>query len=72
MAGFHCRLSLYEFTLWGRDYVSVVLIRESPFYRGGFLKKIYENFVGALETIRNTEVPVPRGSTVHLILVKAI
>ena len=25
------RLSLYEFTLWGRDLVSVVRIRESPY-----------------------------------------
>ena len=32
---------------WGRDSVSVVRIRE------GFLKKIYENFVGTLETVRN-------------------
>ena len=34
-----------------------------------FLKKIFENFVGTLETVRNTvrirEVSVPRGSTVH-------
>ena len=30
------RLSLYEFTLWGRDLVSVVRIRESPYYRGFF------------------------------------
>ena len=28
-----------------------------------FLKKIYENFVGTLETVRNREVSVPRGST---------
>ena len=34
------RLSLYEFTLWGRDLVSVVRIRESPFYKVFFLKKI--------------------------------
>ena len=47
------RLSLYEFTLWGQDLVSVVRIRESPYYRGSFLKKIYENFVGTLETVRN-------------------
>ena len=39
------RLSLYEITLWGRDFVSVVSIRESRYY-GGFLKKIYENFSG--------------------------
>ena len=30
------RLSLYEFTLRGRDLVSVVRIRESPYYRGFF------------------------------------
>ena len=38
------RLSLYEITLWGRDFVSVVRIRESRYYGGFFLKKIYENF----------------------------
>ena len=55
------RLSLYEFTLWGRDLVPVVRIRESPYYRGFFSNKIYENFVGTLETVRNREVSVPRG-----------
>ena len=30
------RLSLYEFILWGQDLVSVVRIRESPYYRGFF------------------------------------
>ena len=30
------RLSFYEFTVWGRDLVSVVRIRESPYYRGFF------------------------------------
>ena len=58
------RLSFYEFTLRGRDLVSVVRIRESPYYGGFFLKKICENFVGTLETVRNREVSVPRGSTV--------
>ena len=29
-----------------------------------FLKKIDENFLGTLETVRNIEVSVPRGSTV--------
>ena len=43
--------------------MSVVRIRERAYYRG-FLKKIYENFVGTLETVRNIEVSVPRGSTV--------
>ena len=28
------------------------------------LKKIYENFVGTVEAVRNREVSVPRGSTV--------
>ena len=46
--------------------MSVVRIRESPYHRGLFLKKIYENFVGTLETVRNREVSVPRGSTVVL------
>ena len=47
--------------------MSVVRIRESPYYGGVFLKKIYENFVGTLETVLNIEVSVPRGSTVLLI-----
>ena len=38
--------------------VSIVRIRESPYYRGSFLKKIYENFVGTLETVHNIEVSV--------------
>ena len=38
--------------------MSVVRIRESPYHRGLFLKKIYENFVGTLETVRNREVSV--------------
>ena len=46
------RLGLSEFTLWGRDLVSVVRIIE------GFLKKIYENFFATLETVRNREVSV--------------
>ena len=37
--------------------MSVVRIRESPYYRG-FLKKIYENFVGTLKTVCNIEVSV--------------
>jgi len=41
-------------------------IRESPYYRGFFLTKINENFVGTLETVRNiVEVSVlERCSTV--------
>jgi len=39
--------------------MSVVRIRESPYYGGFFFfKKIYENFVGTLETVRNREVSV--------------
>ena len=57
------RISSHEFTLWGRDLVSVVRIRKSPYYRGFFFK-IYENFVGTLETVHNRKVSVPRGSTV--------
>ena len=33
-------LILYEFTLWGRDFVSVVGIKESPYYRGFFKENI--------------------------------
>ena len=44
--------------------MSVVCIRESLYYRGFFLKKIYENFVKTLETVHNREVSAPRGSTV--------
>ena len=63
-------VKFYEFTLWGQDLVSVVRIRESPYFRGSFLKKIHENFVGALETVHNNrgvcirEVCVLRGLTV--------
>ena len=32
---------------------ATVLKRSRPYYRGSFLKKIYENFVGTLETVRN-------------------
>ena len=32
------RLSLYDFALWDRDLVSVVRIREVPYYRS-FLKE---------------------------------
>ena len=47
-----------NFTLWGRDLVSLVRIRESLYYGGFFLKKIYENFLGTLENVRNGEVTV--------------
>ena len=65
-------LSLYELTLWGRDLVSVVRIIESPHRRGFFfLKKMYENFVGTLETVLNIEVSVPSGSTVFEFLTQS-
>ena len=44
--------------------MSVVRIRESPYCRGSFFKRIYENFV------RNREVSVHRGSTVPMPMVK--
>ena len=47
------RLSLYEFTLWGRDLMSIVRIREIIEV---YFKEKYENFVGTLETVRNREV----------------
>ena len=62
------RLILCEFTLWGQDLASVIRIRESPCYRVFFFfKKIHDNFVETLETVRNREVFVPRGSTVILL-----
>ena len=51
------RLSLREFTLWGRDLMCVVNIREIPYY-GGF----FDNFFGTLETVRIRGMSVPRGS----------
>ena len=53
-------ISLYEFTLWGQDLVSLARLGESPYYRGYFLKKIFENFVGTLETVHNIKVSVLR------------
>ena len=50
----------FEFAPKGRDFVSVVRIREGPYYRGFFLEETYENFVGTQETVRNREVSVPR------------
>ena len=64
------RLSLYEITLRGRDFVSVVRIRKSRYYGGFFKENIWE-FLGRLETVRNREKSilercrsVSRGSTV--------
>ena len=53
------RSSLYEFTLWGRDLMSFFRIREIPYNKGFFLKKIHESFVGTLETVRIREVSLP-------------
>ena len=38
--------------------MSVVRIREAPYYRGFFKEEMYENFVGTWETVRNREVSV--------------
>ena len=43
------RLGLYEFTPWSRDLVSVVRIRESPYYRGFFKIKYTRIFSGRWE-----------------------
>ena len=56
-------LSLYEFTLCDRDLVSVVHIRESPYYRGFFKENIWE-FCRDIETNCNREVSVLRSLTV--------
>ena len=70
------KFSILGFFTWekfGKDFfdlVSVVRIRESPCCRGSIFKRIYENFVGTLETVRNREVSVPRGSTVPMSMVK--
>ena len=51
--------------------MSVVRIIESPHCRGFFLKKMYKNFVGTLETVLNIEVSVPSGSTVFEFLTQS-
>ena len=51
------RLSLYEFTLWGRDFLSLSVLERVGIMEV-FLKKIYENFVATLETVRNREESV--------------
>ena len=43
------RFSLYEFSLWGRDFVSVVRIIEGPYYRGYFYKECMGIFPGPNE-----------------------
>ena len=44
----------------------IVRIRESPYYRGSFLKKIHENFVRTLETVHNNRVVCIREVSVLL------
>ena len=56
------RLRLYEFTtLRGRDFVFVVRIRESRYYGGFFLKKIYENMSGHWKLSVIERSPYQRG-----------
>ena len=43
------RFSLYEFSLWGRDFVSVVRIIEGPYYRGYFYIECMGIFPGPSE-----------------------
>ena len=51
------------YSLEPRFSVHCLYQRESVLWRV-FFKKLYENFVAALETVRYREVSVPRGSTV--------
>ena len=62
------RLSLHEFSLWGRDFMTVVRIIEGPYYRGYFLQRMYGHFPGTKWTFRIREVSVRRGSTVMVLL----
>ena len=57
------RLNLYEFTLWGRDLVSVVRIRERVRIMDFFFLRKYMRILSGhrLETVRIREVSVPRG-----------
>ena len=56
-------LNLYEFTLWGRDLVSVVRIRERVRIMDFFFLRKYMRILSGhhLETVRIREVSVPRG-----------
>ena len=51
------RLSLYEFSLRGREFVSIVFLRL-------FLQRMYGHFLGTKWTVHIREVSVRRGSTV--------
>ena len=44
--------------------MSVVRLRESPYYGDFFFLRNYDNFFGTLETVRIRGVSVPRGATV--------
>ena len=57
------RLSLYEFTFWAEIWCPLSVLEKVRIIEF-LVKKIYENFVGTLESVRNIEVSVPRGSTV--------
>ena len=52
------RLSLYEFAPKGQDFVSVVRIREGPYYRGFFRGKCMSRVWQIQETVRNRQVSV--------------
>ena len=43
------RLSLYKFSLWGQDFVSVVRVMEGPYYRGYFYREYMDIFQGPSE-----------------------
>ena len=59
------RLGLYEFTLWGRDLVSVFRIRESRYYRLRFvLLRKYMRILSGHWKLSVTEVSVLGGLTV--------
>ena len=55
---------IWIYSLGPRFCVRCPYQRSSPYYGIFHLKKINENFVGTLETVRNREVSVPKGSTV--------
>ena len=60
------RFSLYEFSLWGWDFMSVVRIIEVPYYRLRlFLQRMYGHFPRTKWTVRIREVSIRRGSTVY-------
>ena len=61
------RLSLYEFASRGQDFVSLVLIREGPYYRGfSVLEEMYENFSVHRKLSVIESCPYRGGSTVFV------